>query len=279
MSTPDVDDLEALFDSVVAERDKGVPPSAPLVPAAPAPAPVAATAASDAAGPETVAAPAAARAAAPAPAPASAEAAEAAPPKDVFQRVGVLTRSLHDSLRELGYDKGIESAMRGLPDARDRLDYIASLTGAAAERTLGAVERAREHQDALSASALALVASWEDVFAGRVTPDAFKQVASDTRAFLADLSGKTDATRGELTEIMMAQDFHDLTGQVIARIVTLARDIETQLVALLVEVTPPERRPATDEGWLTGPAMRGAERSDVVTSQAQVDDLLESLGF
>lgn len=204
---------------------------------------------------------------------------EATLPTDVFHRVGALTRNLHDALRELGYDKGIESAIRRLPGARDRLDYIASLTGRAAERTLGAFERAREHQDAIAAGASRLGSAWAEVFAGRVAPEQFREVAADTRAFLDELATKAGATSSELIDIMMAQDFHDLTGQVIARIVKLARDIETQLVALLVEVTPPERRPATEDGWLTGPAMRGAERTDVVTSQAQVDDLLESLGF
>ena len=75
---------------------------------------------------------------------------------------------------------------------------------------------------------------------------------------------------------MMAQDFHDLTGQVIKKVVELAATLESSLVALLVETQQAERKP--DEGWLSGPAVR-TDRPDVVTNQAQVDSLLESLGF
>ncbi len=86
------------------------------------------------------------------------------------------------------------------------------------------------------------------------------------------------ATQALLTDIMMAQDFHDLTGQVIQKVLKLAADFEAQLVKLLVESTPPEKRTAQTD-WMNGPVVDAKGRDDVVTSQAQVDDLLESLGF
>jgi chemotaxis protein CheZ len=81
-----------------------------------------------------------------------------------------------------------------------------------------------------------------------------------------------------LHEIMMAQDFHDLTGQVINRIVPLAQSLEAQLLQLLLDARPEARRGGKDE-WLTGPPMNATARSDVVQGQAQVDELLASLGF
>jgi chemotaxis protein CheZ len=238
-----VDDLEALFDQVAAETvaKTNAPPAAP--PAA------------------------------------SSAAAAANEQPDVFHQIGTLTRTLHNTLRELGYDKVVENAMTSLPDARDRLDYIASLTGKAAERALAAAEIGLEHQKKIEADAARLAQQWERAFEGKLSLDEFKATATSTRAFLKDVPAATGATNAQLTEVMMAQDFHDLSGQVIQRVVKLARELENHLVQLLIETTPPEKRAAAEDGWLTGPAMNAAARSDVVANQAQVDDLLESLGF
>lgn len=200
-------------------------------------------------------------------------------PTEVFQRIGSLTRNLHDALRELGYDKAMENAVGALPDARDRLAYIADLTGKAAERALAAVEQGQQYQNQVQAQAEQLAEKWERVFSADMPLEEFKNTAVETRAFLKDLPVQTGKTNAQFTEIMMAQDFHDLTGQVIQRIVKVAQNLEQQLLKLLLETTPAEKRPAAEGEWLTGPAMNAAGRTDVVTGQAQVDDLLESLGF
>ena len=198
---------------------------------------------------------------------------------DVFQRIGSVTRSLHDALRELGYDKKVESAVGSLPDARARLAYVASLTGKAADRVLGAVERAKLQHDAVKDGAAGLGARWEALYAGTLSVDEFKALAGETRQFLGGHAARAADIDAQLTEIMMAQDFHDLTGQVIQRITQVAQSLEDQLVKLLVEATPPDQRAQVEEGWLNGPVINAEGRSDVVTSQGQVDDLLESLGF
>jgi chemotaxis protein CheZ len=205
---------------------------------------------------------------------------EAAPDEfDVFQRVGALTRRLHDALRELGYDKTVEEAVGTLPDARTRLAYIANLTGQAAEKVLGAVEQGQGLQEGLEMDARELSESWERLMAGRMSVEEFRELALHTREFLGTMPERTARTNAVFTEIMVAQDFHDLTGQVIQRVVKVAQTLEEQLVKLLLDTTPPERRTAVKEEWLSGPAVETAGRDDVVTSQAQVDDLLESLGF
>ncbi len=198
---------------------------------------------------------------------------------EVYQRLGKLARELHDALRELGYDKCVEEAVRALPDTRERLAYIASLTGKAAERVLAGVERCKAAQGALGAEAAALGARWERLYAGALSVEEFKALAADTRAHFAGHGARLESVDRELTEIMLAQDFHDLTGQVIQRIVRVAQSLEDQLLKLLVEASPQELRGGLREGWLSGPAVRTEGRSDIVTSQGQVDELLESLGF
>ena len=90
-----------------------------------------------------------------------------------------------------------------------------------------------------------------------------------------------EQTDQHLTDIMMAQDFHDLTGQVINRVVKLAASIEEQLLQLLVDVAPEPvaNRMPSDPLDLSGPVVNPEGRSDVAASQQDVDDLLASLGF
>lgn len=211
---------------------------------------------------------------------------ERAESDDVYQRIGQLTRTLHNALRELGYDKELLGTREQLPDARDRLAYIARVTGDAAEKVLNAVDRARSLQEELTRQAGDLHRRWQAVAAfaaapGRATP-AGKQLVDETCTFFASVEAQADRTNAILTDIMLAQDFHDLTGQVIRKVVALAQDMEDQLVRLLIEATPPEQRTRVEASHAaapSGPVVNPAGRTDVVTDQAQVDELLASLGF
>lgn len=196
----------------------------------------------------------------------------------VFNHLGHLARKLHDSLRELGYDKSIEATARQIPDARERLDYIARMTEQAASRVLNATDIARPAQEELEQVIRALGVRWEKMFASQLSVDQFKQLAVDTRGFFAVAPSRIAITNAQLTEIMLAQDFQDLTGQVIKKIVAVVQNVETQLLQVLIEAIPEEKK-AEAVGLLNGPVINAAGRTDVVTSQTQVDDLLESLGF
>src|SRR5208283_1052199 len=171
-----------------------------------------------------------------------------------------------------------------LPDARDRLAYIARVTGDAAEKVLNSVDRARSVQDDISERAKNLRTRWTSVAvygAGgdRATP-AGAALVNETCEFLANLGKQAVLTNAILTEIMMAQDFHDLTGQVIRKIVDLAQTLEEQLVKLLIDATPEEqRKKVIDRKKPEGPVVNPESRSDVVADQAGVDELLASLGF
>jgi chemotaxis protein CheZ len=104
-------------------------------------------------------------------------------------------------------------------------------------------------------------------------------LTNEVKTFLELYAASSERQRAHITEIMLAQDFHDLTGQVIRKIVAVAASLEEQLVALLLEATPPEKRQLVESNGLSGPVVDANGRNDVVTNQAQVDDLLESLGF
>jgi chemotaxis protein CheZ len=268
--TNDSEDLQALFDSIA-----GSPPPAP------APAPASRPQSNGAGDSDELQAlfdTVAEQAAAPGEAPA-APAADASVQELAFNSIGHMARQLHDSLRELGYDKMLQDSASRMPDTRERLTYIAQMTEQAASRVLNATDIAKPLQDGLLANAEALGARWEKMFANQLSVDEFKALAADSRAFFTVAPEKIRATNDQLTEIMMAQDFQDLTGQVIKKVVEMVQGIEGQLLKVLIEVMPEERKASAPEGLMNGPVVNAEGRSDVVTTQAQVDDLLESLGF
>jgi chemotaxis protein CheZ len=216
---------------------------------------------------------------APSPAPDVAVAAESGPQDEVvFNRLGHLARQLHDSLRGLGVDKLLSDTADQIPDARQRLAYIAQMTEQAASKVLNAADIAKPIQEELMARSTAMSQRWDRMFANQLSVDEFKLLAADTRTYFAEAPPKLKISNDQLMAIIMAQDFQDLTGQVIKKVVDVVQGMETQLLSVLIEAMPEERKAAAPEGLLNGPVINAAGK-DVVTNQAQVDDLLESLGF
>ena len=208
------------------------------------------------------------------------------PTDEVHQRIGVLTRQLHDSLAGLGLADKVKTWAGELPDAKSRLSYIARLTGEAAEKVLNNVDQAKLHHDHIASETRRIGAL--------IVKDPVAAVAKGhVMNFITDVEQATQEIDKNLTDIMMAQDFHDLTGQVIAKVVTLAANIEEQLVQLLLITAPGDAVVKTaapdelkgesvnviDEPVLQGPVVSPEGNPDVVKSQSEVDDLLASLGF
>lgn len=197
---------------------------------------------------------------------------------DVHKSIGMLTRQLHDSLNGLGLTDKVKGWAGELPDAKSRLSYIARLTGDAAEKVLNRVDQAKAQHDHIAAETRRIGAL--------IVKDPVAAVAKGhVMNFITDVEKSSYQIDQHLTEIMMAQDFHDLTGQVIAKVVNLAANIEEQLVQLLIQTAPPEasiKAPAPVVEYqpaLSGPVVSLAGNPDVVTGQSEVDDLLASLGF
>lgn len=200
---------------------------------------------------------------------------------EIFQQLGTLTRQLHDTLNQLGVLPTLQQTVGNLPDARSRLSYIATKTEQAAEKVLNLVDEAKADQ--------AHIVSETRRLAQLIVADPVKAVASGAvMNFVGDVETVTQRVDQHLTDIMMAQDFHDLTGQVVAKVVKLANDLENQLVKLLVQAAPPEQAQRVEavltaaaplEPQLAGPVVNPEGRTDVVADQSEVDDLLASLGF
>lgn len=191
---------------------------------------------------------------------------------EVFQQLGSITRLLHDTMQQLGVMPKLQNAADGLPDARSRLNYIATKTADAANKVLNSVDQAKAEHAHIIESTRAL--------AETLVSDPVRAVASGkVLNFVKEVEESTSRIDSHLTDIMMAQDFHDLTGQVVTKVVTLANDLEDSLVKLLVQVVPPEQREKVDANVLHGPVVNPEGRTDVVTNQGEVDDLLASLGF
>lgn len=199
-------------------------------------------------------------------------------PVDVIARIAQLTRMLRDSMRELGLDQAIKDAAHAIPDARDRLHYVAHMTEQAANRVLNAAEQMQPLQEAMHRDARALDKRWQSWFDDPVELDQARELVSDTRVLLKGMPEKTQTSQDKLMEIIMAQDFQDLTGQVIMKMLGVVSAIETELVQVLVDSVPQERREEATS-LLNGPDVNPEGKVDVVTSQDQVDDLLSSLGF
>ena len=248
------DDFDALFDSVSASA--AVPPAAAEAPVAAAPeAPPATTAGVPG---------------------------EAADPVDqadkpMFERLGGIVRLLHDSLRELGYDKALTEASSQIVDAQDRLEYVATLTEQAANKVLNTLDEGMPAQDVLSKKAKDMDSRWTALFDGKLSLEEFKALAGDSRQFAQAVAEATEAEKARLLEIMMAQDFQDITGQLIKKVVNITKTVENELAQLLRDNAPAEVREKLAQKPV--PLMQGPSVPSVALDQDNVDDLLADLGF
>jgi len=213
------------------------------------------------------------------------------PAERMTARIGGLMRVLRDSMRELGLDKQVEQAAEVIPDARDRLKYIANMTEQAAERALNATDVAMPLADQLRKDADALDGRWKTWYEAPQDIAESRALVMATRGFLQQTSTQSAAINTQLLEIMLAQDFQDLTGQVIKKVMDMVHHIEQQLLAVLLENISPERRaelisivggnPHAEQSksLLNGPQVNPEGKTDIVSDQSQVDDLLTELGF
>ena len=259
----DLDDFDALFEEISAQRAETVAPAAPAA-AAVAPATSTTSAA-------TVA-----------PSPAADSSEEDVSDKPMFERLGGIVRLLHDSLRELGYDRSLSDVASQITDAQGRLEYVATLTEQAANKVLNAIDIGMPEQDALSKTAKDIDARWGQLFDGKLSVEEFKTLANDSRQFSNKVVTVTEAEKARLLEIMMAQDFQDITGQLIKKIVTITHKAESELAQLLRDNAPPEIKAALAEAKPADKPvelMNGPSAPTIAMVQDDVDDLLADLGF
>ncbi|MEM0911017.1 MAG: protein phosphatase CheZ [Pseudomonadota bacterium] len=209
---------------------------------------------------------------------------------ELFSEVGKLTRQLHNSLVNFQLDKKLaQLTQESIPDAQSRLEYVISETEKAANSTMDAVERSMPIAEQLNERFGQLIPNWKKLMHRQLELGEFKTLCHEMDKLLLDAQKDSATLNSMLTEVLMAQGYQDLTGQVIRRVIELVAEVETGLVDMLatfsehdlpeIEEKPQPLEKKDDKVEAEGPIMNAEGRDDVVQSQDDVDDLLSSLGF
>lgn len=201
----------------------------------------------------------------------------------LYQEVGKLTRELHDAISAFGMDDRISNlAEEEIPSARERLNYVISKTDEAANRTLTAIEESIPVFDSFETRAQAMQQSWQRFVNKDLSAEEFRSLAREMNDFLTQIPDSSTRIRARFNEVMMAQEFQDLTGQIIKKVITLVGEVENNLINL-IQVAGLHGQPQADgereEDKLAGPPVPGVDKGNIVSGQDEVDDLLSSLGF
>ncbi|HJV81002.1 protein phosphatase CheZ [Noviherbaspirillum sp.] len=203
--------------------------------------------------------------------------------KPMYERLGGIVRMLHDSLRQLGYDRSLSDVASQITDAQGRLEHIAALTEQAANKVLNAVDTSLPEQETLTKKAKDMENRWAMLFDGKLSIEEFKALAGDSKQFAATVMEASESEKARLLEIMMAQDFQDITGQLIKKIVNITSTAEHELAQLLRDNAPAEVKAAmaAEHKSADKPVdlMQGPSAPSAAMAQDDVDSLLADLGF
>ncbi len=199
----------------------------------------------------------------------------------IYQQIGRLTRDLHDSVTGFCDDTRVNAiAHEEIPNARERLKHVITLTQESADKTLTAVEACVPLAQSIGERAGDLSRRWVEFRERRLSLDEFRALSAELETFLAGTRADADNLHGGLSEVLMAQEFQDLAGQMIQRVIALVDELQEKLVAIVALFG----HAAGHEGdgcsqGLEGPVVPALRGADVVAGQDEVDELLSSLGF
>lgn len=206
--------------------------------------------------------------------------------KELFAEIGKLTRQLHDSLTNFQLDPKISNlATDDIPDAKERLSYVMEKTEQAANKTMDAIDSSLPLADKINSDISTLKPEWDRLMQRQLELGEFKSLCHNLNTFMITAEQDASKIQGYMTEIMMAQDFQDLTGQVIKRVIELVKEVEDSLIHLLTVFGEPSSNDVkavekeADINGAEGPIIDAETRDDAVSNQDEVDDLLSSLGF
>lgn len=204
----------------------------------------------------------------------------------LFAEIGKLTRQLHDSLNNFHLDSRLNDlATADIPDAKERLNFVISRTEEAANKTMDAVETIFPVVDSIQQQISTVKPLWHKLMHNELDIGEFKALCRDIDVLLKTTEKETNKIHGLMTDVLMAQDFQDLTGQVIRKVIDLVREVEDSLINMLTAFgmnSEPEKAdylPKVGDNLVEGPIINSESRQDVVSDQDDVDDLLSSLGF
>ncbi len=200
----------------------------------------------------------------------------------LFQEIGHLTRQLHDTMRSFSLDTKIANLTENdIPDAKERLQYVITMTENAANQTLEAVEGLMPVSKELNQQAEKLSEKWERFLDKEMPFEEFKSMTGEITSHFETSKGSLKKVENGLNDILMAQGFQDITGQIIKRVIDLVQNLETSMVEVINISGEKYSHTATQSPELPGPVVPGVDDkvNDVAKSQDDVDDLLSSLGF
>lgn len=206
---------------------------------------------------------------------------------DLFQEIGKLTRELHETLNNFRLDSRIaDMAEQEIPDAKERLNYVISMTEQAANKTLTAVEDSLPVSEGLQQRSAELHEQWERFRKRDMSAAEFRDLSRELDDYFPQVRENAQNLQRNLSDVLMAQDFQDLTGQIIRRVINLVQDVEQSLVDLIRisgrAMTAKQNGAAGKNIKAEGPMVPGVddvEPEAVLQGQDDVDDLLSSLGF
>lgn len=211
---------------------------------------------------------------------------------DLFAEIGKLTRQLHDSLMNFQLDSRLNDlATADIPDAKERLNYVISRTEEAANKTMDAVESIFPAVDSIQEQLQLVEPDWQKLMSNEIDLKEFKGLCHHIDKLLKMTGKEAINIHSLMTEVLMAQDFQDLTGQVIRKVIDLVREVEESLISMLTafgltedmlsgaQENTTKSMPKVGKNLVEGPIMNKEERDDVAVDQDDVDDLLSSLGF
>jgi len=205
---------------------------------------------------------------------------------ELFAEIGKLTRQLHDSLMNFQLDSRLNDlATADIPDAKERLNYVITRTEDAANKTMDAVEAIFPVVDNIQQQVKAVNPMWGKLMHNDLDVGQFKNLCIEIDSLLKTTDNETEKMHSLMTDVLMAQDFQDLTGQVIRKVIDLVREVEDSLINMLTafgissDGVLEAKKPKVGDNLVEGPIVNKKERDDVVADQDDVDDLLSSLGF
>ena len=207
---------------------------------------------------------------------------------DVYAQVGTLTRGLHDAIKSFAEDERLRMiANVDIPKASERLSSIISMTDSAASRTLDAVDECAPMIHDLNDSIDKLLPAWSSLMKGRIDRDNFVSLCRNVDMLIKDTQHQALKLSEQLNVILMAQDYQDLTGQMIQKVIALVSEVEEKLLQFLMHFSDDEQKKllhgtdaAVDGLVPQGPATGDSLQSEkIAANQEDVDDLLASLGF
>lgn len=206
--------------------------------------------------------------------------------KNMFKEIGKLTRELHEALNGFRLDAQLtELAGKDIPDARERLQYVITMTEQSANKTMDAVEESMPVCDAMETRGKDIHERWQRFMRREMEPQEFRDLCKEIDDVLGQQNKGTAQVRAALSEILMAQDFQDITGQIITRVITLVSNLELSLVKLIKDSGSllgdgkTTEKSKSERDKLDGPQVPGVVSEGSVSGQDEVDDLLSSLGF